>query len=83
MSTSRFAIYPKEISRFIEYCERFQVIQNTEIKFTKEQEKVDDDGFIWKTLFVCDVSFNNELEALKFINVFSMIFTVSKYCSRI
>lgn len=80
---SRFYVYPKEIERFIEYCKRFQCIKDVKIKFTIEEEKVDEDSFIWNPAFICDVTHFSQNDSLKFVNVFSLFFTLSKYCSRI
>lgn len=83
--TDRFLIYPQEISKFIQYCERMQCIQNTTIIHTLDKE-IDPDNselFIYRSYFVADVTFYSQLDSLKFINVFSLLFSVSKYCSRI
>jgi hypothetical protein len=80
---SRFYIYTKEIAQFIEYCKRFNCIQETKITFVLDQENVEDDSFIWKDGFVCDVTHYSEMDSLKFTNVFSLFFHLSKYCSRI
>lgn len=82
---SRFYIYPKEIAKFIEYCERFQCIQNTKIVHILDEEKdtYNPKYFTYRSAFVADVTFYSELDSLRFINVFSLFFTLSKYCSRI
>ncbi len=82
---SRFYIYPKDITLFIQYCERFQCIQDTKIVHTLDKEQDPDypELFAYRSAFVADVTHYSELDSLKFINVFSLLFQSSKYCSRI
>lgn len=79
---SRFYIYTKDIQQFIEYCRRFQVIQNVKIDFVLDKEEVDD-SIIYNDAFIADVTLYSELDSLRFINVFSLFFRGSKYCTRI
>lgn len=79
--TSKFYIYPKDVSKFIEFCERFQCIKDTEIEFVLEEEQIEEDSFIWEPRFIASVTHFSELDSLKFINVFSLFFRDSKYCS--
>lgn len=82
--TNRFLIYTKEMELFIEYCKKFEVIQDTKITFTLTAKMIDNDGsFIWNDAFVADVTFHNELDSLRFMNVFKLFFKLSTYCSRI
>lgn len=81
--TARFLIYPKDIEKFLEYCKRFDVIQETKISYVVEKEFVEEDSFIWKDSFICDVILHSQMEYLRFINVFGLFFRESKYCSRI
>jgi hypothetical protein len=80
--TSRFYIYPKDIAQFIEYCKRFECIKNVEINFVVD-EKIIDESILYKPAFVADVTHFSEMDSLKFVNVFSLFFSLSKYCSRI
>lgn len=84
--TSRFAVYPKEIVQFIEYCKRFNILHQTEIKFAPPSyNKIDEDEpeQLTQELFVCDVTLFSEMDSLRFINVFSLFFKESKYCIRV
>lgn len=82
---NRFYIYVKDIAQFIEYCKRQQINikEDLNISYEVDKEFVEEDSYIWKDCFICDVVNYSELDSLKFINTFSMFFKDSKYCSRI
>lgn len=77
----RFLVYPTEIVKFIQYCERFNVIHNTTIKFIPPTYTDEDNNT--PSQFVADVTLYSESDSLKFQNIFSLFFSVSRYCSRI
>lgn len=79
--TNRFLVYPVEIVQFIQYCERFNVIHNTSIKFIPSTGTDEDNNT--PSQFVCDVTVYSEMDALRFVNLFTLFFKISKYCSRI
>jgi len=76
--TIKFLVYPIEIVQFIEFCERFQVIRDVDIRFVVE-EKMIDDSITYNKLFICDVTFHSETDAIKFQNIFTLFFKVSKH----
>jgi len=81
---SRFYIYTKELPQFIEYCKRSQCIEELAIKFVLDKDSSYEEGqVIYKDGFVGDVTHHSEKDSLKFINVFSLFFTLSKYCMRL
>jgi hypothetical protein len=77
-----FLVYSKEIVQFIEYCKRFKVSDGLDIKYIPESVvKVDDDPDNDKRtgdVFLCHVYLDSDLDVLRFINIFSLFFHLSK-----
>jgi hypothetical protein len=80
--TSRYYVYPMDIVQFLEYCERFGLIKHVDVKFVVDEEVIDE-SILYKKAFVCDVTFQSDMDCIKFQNIFCLFFKNSKYCMNI
>ena len=77
-----FIVYAVEIVKFVEYCKRYGVTEDLDIKYiVPSVQKINedrDDDIRTGDYFLCRVRLESDKDVLRFLNIFSLFFNVSK-----